>query len=511
MRFLKNYLRATPENKQSSAAIAFLAGIDQIDESCPTIAKSIVQQLIDERDYLKLIASENFSSYAVQLAMGNWLTDKYAEGFPHHRFYAGCQNVDAIETDAEESLKKLFGAEEAYVQPHSGIDANLVALWAFLFHRFQTPAPEKFGKKRIEDLTPEEHEELRQEMINQKMMGMALDAGGHLTHGYPRNIFSKMIRSVPYTVDRKSEQIDYAALAKQVKQEKPTILLAGFSAYPRRLNFATLREIADSVGAALFVDMAHFAGLVAGKVFVGEENPIPYADFVTSTTHKTLRGPRGGIVLAKKEYGEVLRRGCPVVLGGPLPHVMAAKAVAFREALQPSFQTYAAGIVENSRALAETLLKEGCRLITGGTDNHMVILDVTPFGLTGLQAEKALRQAHITVNRNMIPFDKQGAWNTSGIRIGTPAVTTLGMRPAEMKKIGKAMVQILRHSEIVSGTDGYKGLVIPKIDPSILQNVKGMIFDLLQEFPIYPEIVFHSPQEKPAQNPSPSFSTRTIE
>lgn len=421
--------------------------------------------------------------------MGNLLTDKYAEGYPYHRFYAGCENVDKLEELAEQELIRLYQCEHAYVQPHSGADANLVALWAILIHRIQNPALEKLGKKSLDELSDEEYEAIRQQLVNQKLMGLSLNSGGHLTHGYRHNISSKILHSVLYDVDPKTERLDYHALAKQVAQEKPLILMAGYSAHPRRLNFAKMREIADQVGATLLVDMAHFAGLVAGGVFTGEFNPIPYAHVVTSTTHKTLRGPRGGFVLCTKEFRETVNKGCPIVLGGPLPHVIAAKAVAFKEANTPSFKEYAQKIVDNAQRLAESFLTQGGRLVTGGTENHLLVLDVSRFGLTGRQAETALQAAHITVNRNAIPFDPQGPWYTSGIRLGTPALTTLGMGKEEMEEIAAIIFSILSHT---------KPNVVPKTgqpskaqfltEPEALEAAQQQVRELLGRFPLYPEI-----------------------
>ena len=267
---LQEYLNGKTADKLHTATVAYLAALDQIETVYPEIAASIVQELADQRSHLKLIASENYSSYAVQLAMGNWLTDKYAEGYPHHRFYAGCENIDLIEERAENELKALFGAECAYVQPHSGADANLVAFWTILVQRYQNPEIEKLGKKSLDELSPEEYEKVRKLLLDQKVLGMSLNSGGHLTHGYRHNISSKFMKAVHYEVERESERIDYGKLAEQAQLEKPAILLAGYSAHPCRLNFAKMREIADSVGAILMVDMAHFAGLVAGKVFTGE-------------------------------------------------------------------------------------------------------------------------------------------------------------------------------------------------------------------------------------------------
>lgn len=490
MSLLENYFTKVPEHQRNKAAIAYLAALDYIEAHTPDIRNSILQELKDQRSHLKLIASENFSSLAVQLAMGNLLTDKYAEGFAHHRFYAGCENVDTVEESAINELKAMFGCEGAYVQPHSGADANLVAFWSILVHRIQNPAIEKLGKKSLDDLSPDEYETVRQLMLNQKIMGMSLNSGGHLTHGYRHNISSKMMKAVLYDVDPKTELIDYKALSDMAMREKPNILLAGYSAHPRKINFAKMREIADSVGAVLMVDMAHFAGLVAGKVFTGEYDPIPYAQIVTSTTHKTLRGPRGGFVLCIKEFLDVVNKGCPLVLGGPLPHVMAAKAIAFKEANTPLFCQYAQKIVDNMQALANQFQKRGVRLVTGGTENHLLILDLTKFGLTGRHAETALRQAMLTVNRNAIPFDQNGPWYTSGIRMGAAAVTTLGMGPEEMVEIADITVDILTNTKPTLNTKtGQPSKAQAQTDPAILEKAKKRVSIILQQYPLYPEIV----------------------
>lgn len=503
---LKHYLAKTNPEKQSSAAIAFLAALDHIDSTNPLVAKTIAQELKDQRSHLKLIASENYSSLAVQLAMGNLLTDKYAEGYSNHRFYAGCENIDTLETLAQDELKGLFGAEHAYVQPHSGADANLVAFWSIIVNKIQNKEIERLGKKSLDELTPEEYEKVRQLLVNQKILGMSLNSGGHLTHGYRHNVSSKMMQAFFYDVDPKTELIDYKALAKQAQEVKPLILLAGYSAHPRKLNFAKMREIADSVGAVLMVDMAHFAGLVAGKALQGEYDPIPYADIVTSTTHKTLRGPRGGFVLSKNEFAETLNKGCPLVLGGPLPHVIAAKAIAFKEANTPEFRQYAKKVIENAQSFAESIMQKGIRLVTGGTENHMVILDLNKFGITGRHAESALRQAYLTVNRNAIPFDTNGPWYTSGVRIGTPAITTLGMGKAEMQEIADITVDILSHTTptIVEKT-GQPSKAACKVDPKVLQRSQERILDLLRNFPLYPEIDLN--HENKAGIPQASIST----
>ena len=488
--YLKHYLTGVPQDEQTSAAIAFLAGLDAIADHSPEITESIVKELRDQRSHLKLIASENFCSLPVQLAMGNLLTDKYSEGFVAHRFYAGCENVDAIEGRAAHLAKQIFGADHAYVQPHSGADANLVAFWAILVQRIQSKEIERLGKKSLDELTPEEYESVRQLLVNQKMMGLSLSSGGHLTHGYRHNISAKIMRSVSYDVNPKTGMIDYAQLKEQVLREKPLILIAGYSAYPRLIDFAKMREIADLVGAVLFVDMAHFAGLVAGKVMVGNYNPIPFAHIVTSTTHKTLRGPRGGLVLCKEEFREAVDKGCPIVLGGPLPHVMAAKAIAFQEAATPEFCAYAQQIVDNSRALAAALMERGVKVLTNGTDNHLLVMDVmASFGLTGRQAETILREARLTVNRNSIPQDINGPWYTSGIRMGTPAMTTLGMKEREMREIASLLVDLLKCAipEIVEKTNA-PSKAKAKVPQPMLQKTQERVNELLSHFPLYPEL-----------------------
>lgn len=486
---LSRYLSKTSSKQHNSAAIAYLAALDHIDTVAPQISNSIIQELKDQRSHLKLIASENFSSLAVQLAMGNLLTDKYAEGYAHHRFYAGCENVDALEETAQEELKKLFNCSHAYVQPHSGADANLVAFWTIMVQRIQNKEIEKLGKKTLDELSEKEYEQIRQLLVNQKVLGMSLNSGGHLTHGYRHNVSSKMMQAFHYDVDPKTELLDYAALAKLARELKPTILLAGYSAHPRKLNFAKMREIADAVGAVLMVDMAHFAGLVAGKVFTGDYNPIPFGHIVTSTTHKTLRGPRGGIVICQPEFAETLNKGCPLVLGGPLPHVIAAKAIAFKEANAPGFATYAKNIVDNAFTLGQALQEKGIRLVTGGTENHMVILDLSRFGLTGRHAETALRQALLTVNRNAIPFDLNGPWYTSGIRMGTPAMTTLGMGKEEMHEIADITFEVLNHTTpSIAPKTGQRSKAACEVEKSVLERCQSRVRALLNQFPLYPEI-----------------------
>jgi glycine hydroxymethyltransferase len=487
---LENYLRRVESAKRRLDVIGYLAALDHLSSVNPTIATHVLQELRTQRSTLKLIASENYSSLSVQLAMGNLLTDKYSEGYPFHRFYAGCENVDAIEAEATSSACQVFGAHHAYVQPHSGADANLVAFWAILTQRVQHPILDKLGKKNLDDLTAVEFETLRQQLCNQKFLGMDLSSGGHLTHGFRQNVSAKMMRAVTYKVHPATHLLDYSTIATIARAEKPLILLAGYSAYPRRINFAKMREIADEVGAVLMVDMAHFAGLVAGKAFQGEDNPIPYAHIVTSTTHKTLRGPRGGFVLSTAEFAESVDKGCPYVLGGPLPHVIAAKAIGFKEALNDTFCTYAQKIIENARALADGLMKRGIVVVTGGTDNHLVLIDVSKLGITGRIAENALTAAGITVNRNMVPFDPNGAWYTSGIRLGSAALTTLGMGKEEMDEIADLIANILFHTHpLVNGQTGQGGKAKGETDKATLAATHDRIRSLLHNYPLYPDLI----------------------
>ncbi len=441
---------STPEQQAFENLIAVVSRV------APEIARPIVQELFDQGRNLKMIASENYSSLAVQFAMANLLTDKYAEGYVEYegdikprRFYAGCENVDAIEAQTARWACELFGAEHAYVQPHSGADANLIAFWSILTNRVEAPA---VGDKNPATMSHEEWEVVRQKLGNQRLLGPGLYSGGHLTHGFRHNVSAKMFEAFSYSVSEETGLLDYDAIAKQAKEVKPLILIAGYSAYPRKVDFAKMRQIADDVGAVLMVDMAHFAGLVAGKVFTGDFDPVPHAQVVTTTTHKTLRGPRGGMVLSTKEFRDTLNRGCPLVAGGPLPHVMAAKGVCFKEALQPGFRDYAAQIVKNASALAASLEKRGVKVLTGGTENHLVLIDLTDRGYTGRQAEEAFRECKITLNRNTIPFDENGAWYTSGLRAGTAALTTIGMKEAEMDEVASIYATILDHMESKPGS-----------------------------------------------------------
>jgi glycine hydroxymethyltransferase len=475
-------IQATPD-RLSPETVAYAAVLDVVSAVAPEVAASIEAELADQRSHLKLIASENYASPAVLLAMGNWLSDKYAEGSPFHRFYAGCENVDAIESRADELAKALFDSDHAYVQPHSGIDANLVAFWSILTDRIEGPVLERLGRKDLLSLSEEEWAGLRREFGNQRMLGMALDAGGHLTHGFRPNISGKLFDLSRYSVDPQSGLIDYDQVRERALEVRPLVLLAGYSSYPRKINFRVFREIADEVGATFMVDMAHFAGLVAGKVFTGDFDPVRHAHIVTTTTHKTLRGPRGGMVLCEERLGPIVDRGCPLVLGGPLPHVMAAKAVGLTEASRPEFATYARQVVDNAATMAEALQSKGTAVVTGGTDNHLLLMDVRPFGLTGRQAESALREAGVTVNRNVIPYDPNGAWYTSGVRVGTPAATTLGMGAAEMREIASIMHGVLSATEADPSSKARF-----QLPDAVRDGARKRVADLLAAFPLYPKI-----------------------
>jgi glycine hydroxymethyltransferase len=485
---LDRYLERAAGQPLDRGAVGFFAGLDQVASVSPSVAVSIAREVEAQRTHLKLIASENYSSLAVQLAHANLLTDKYAEGVPQHRFYAGCENVDAIETEAARLACELFGADHAYVQPHSGADANLVAFLAILSERAQKPLVEQLGYKNLVDIPREQWQEVRTAFCNQRLLALDFYSGGHLTHGYRFNISARLFDARSYTVDRATGLLDLDALRAQVQEVRPLILLAGYSAYPRKIDFARMREIADEVGATFMVDMAHFAGLVAGKVFTGAYDPVPHAHVVTSTTHKTLRGPRGGIVLSSVEYADAVDKGCPAVLGGPLPHVMAAKVIALQEAAQPTFAEYAARIVENAQTLAAALQKHGMTVATGGTDNHIVLADVAAsFGLTGRQAESALRTVGMTLNRNSLPFDVNGPWYTSGLRLGTPALTTLGMGAAEVEEIAEVMTNVLRATTPVV-SNGTPSKAKYTTEPQAEAEAKSRMAALCEQFPVYPEI-----------------------
>jgi glycine hydroxymethyltransferase len=472
----------SPESAAMRSALSVISAVE------PGVAAAIADELTAQRESLKLIASENYASMAVLLAMGNWLSDKYAEGTAGHRFYAGCAQVDRVEELAAGHARELFGAEHAYVQPHSGIDANLVAYWAILAHRIEEPALQRAGVRHVNDMSEQDWETLRHDLGNQRMLGMSLDAGGHLTHGFRPNISGKMFHQRTYGTDPGTGLLDYAALRASAREFKPLILVAGYSAYPRRVNFATMREIADEVGATLLVDMAHFAGLVAGKVLTGDFDPVQHAHVVTTTTHKTLRGPRGGMVLCQREFADAVDKGCPMVLGGPLAHIMAAKAVALAEARQPAFRDYAQRVVDNAQALAAGLLSRGTRLVSGGTDNHLVLLDVGGYGLTGRQAESALLDSGIVTNRNAIPQDPNGAWYTSGIRIGTPALTTRGLGGAEMDAIAGLMHEALSQTKPGTTSAGAPSKASYQLDPAVSGRIAKQATELLADFPLYPSV-----------------------
>lgn len=375
---------------------------DNLKKSDPAIMDSIEKELKRQRDNIELIASENIVTESVMEAMGSYLTNKYAEGYPGKRYYGGCEHVDVVENLAIDRIKELFGAEHANVQPHSGANANIAVYFATL----------KPGDK---------------------VLGMNLSHGGHLTHGSPVNISGVNYNFVEYGVEEGTEIIDYDKLEAQAIAENPKMIVAGYSAYARTLDFKRFKEIADKVGAYLMVDMAHFAGLVAAGLY---PNPVPYADFVTSTTHKTLRGPRGGVILCKEKYAKMIDKSIfPGIQGGPLMHVIAGKAVAFGEALSPEFKTYQEQVIKNAKVLAEELQNQGFRIVTGGTDNHLMLVDVKAIGLTGKEAETLLDEVKVTVNKNTIPFDTESPFVTSGLRIGTPAITTRGMKEEDMKEI----------------------------------------------------------------------------
>jgi glycine hydroxymethyltransferase len=355
---VKAYLSSTRPAKIDSGFLAYIANLAEVSKVAPQVAVSIVKELSDQRSNLKLIASENYCSLSTQCAMANLLTDKYAEGIPRHRFYAGCGNVDDVEEYAAQQACKLFGCDHAYVQPHSGADANLIAYWAILNAKVLAPALDKLADTNPAHMSRPDWDTLRRAAGNQRLLGMDYYSGGHLTHGYRQNVSAQMFDAYTYSVNKETGLLDYAELEKMALEIRPLILLAGYSAYPRAISFKRLREIADKAGSVLMVDMAHFAGLVAGGVFTGECNPVAHAHVVTTTTHKTLRGPRGGLVLCTKEFAEHVDKGCPLVIGGPLEHIVAAKAVALTEANTPGFKTYAKKIVENSSALAQACIDE---------------------------------------------------------------------------------------------------------------------------------------------------------
>ena len=405
-------------------------------EADPDISAAIDNETRRQHQGLELIASENFVSEAVLEAMGSVFTNKYAEGYPGKRYYGGCEYADVVENLARDRAKELFGAEHANVQPHSGSSANMEAYAAVL-------------------------------QPGDTILGLNLAHGGHLTHGHHLNFSGKTYRIVPYGVTKETETIDYDDLEKLAEKERPKLIIGGGSAYPRIIDFARMRQIADKVGALFLVDMAHFAGLVAGGV---HPSPVPHAQIVTTTTHKTLRGPRAGMILSRQEFGAAIDKVVfPGMQGGPLLHIIAAKAVCFREALQPEFRDYARQIVANAKVLAETLAAEGFRIISGGTDTHLMLVDVFSKGMLGSDAEKALGEAAITVNKNAIPFDTNPPMKPSGIRIGTPALTTRGMKEAEMRQVGRWIAEALNNRN----------------DASSLNGIRRKVLELAEAFPLY--------------------------
>jgi glycine hydroxymethyltransferase len=394
------------------------------------------QELDRQNTHLELIASENIASRAVMAAQGSVMTNKYAEGYPDKRYYGGCEFVDVAEKLAIDRAQKLFGADYTNVQPHSGSQANMAAYFAVL-------------------------------QPGDTVLGMDLSHGGHLTHGAKASFSGQFYRFIHYGVDKESGRIDYAALRRLAREHRPKLIVAGASAYPRILDFEAFASICAEVDAYLMVDMAHIAGLVATGL---HPSPVPYAHIVTSTTHKTLRGPRGGLILSRDEFKDKLRSEVfPGIQGGPLMHVIAAKAVAFKEALAPQFKTYQQQVLVNAQTLAECLLNAGLHLVSGGTDNHLMLVDLSRWNITGKDAEKALGQAGITVNKNTVPFDQRGPFVTSGIRLGTPFVTSRGIRTEEMKRIGAMIIQVLQHMA----------------DPTVLEKIRCQVAELCQSHPLY--------------------------
>lgn len=405
----------------------------------PNIKAVIDQELMRQRDKLEMIASENIVSQAVMEAQGSVLTNKYAEGYPGKRYYGGCEHVDVVETLAIERAKRLFGAEHANVQPHSGSQANFAVYFAML----------KPGDT---------------------IVGMNLSHGGHLTHGSPVNVSGKYFNVVPYGVNAETQQIDYDEFRKIVLESKPKLIIAGGSAYGRQIDFKKMADVAHEVGAIFMVDMAHFAGLVAAGL---HPNPVEYADIVTTTTHKTLRGPRGGMILCKEEYAKAIDKSVfPGIQGGPLMHVIAAKAVAFGEALQPEFKEYAEQVIKNAKVLAAELMAKGLTIVSGGTDTHVMLVDVRNTGLTGKEAEHLLDEIGITANKNTIPFDPASPFVTSGVRLGTPALTTRGLKEDDMKEIADIIATVLQNPE----------------DTAKHQDAAKRVAALCEKYPLYPNL-----------------------
>ncbi len=412
--------------------------ISLIAESDPEVAGALKAELLRQQNNIELIASENFVSEAVMAAAGSHLTNKYAEGYPAHRYYGGCQCVDIVEELARNRLKELFGCEYCNVQPHSGASANLAVLFAAC-------------------------------NTGDTVMGMNLAHGGHLSHGSPVNISGKYFNIVPYGVSEKDEVIDYDEMERIATECKPKVIISGASAYSRVIDFKRIREICDKCGALMFVDIAHIAGLVAAGI---HPSPVPYADFVTTTTHKTLRGPRGGVIMCKEEWGKAIDKAVfPGVQGGPLMHIIAAKAVAFKEALSPQFKTYQNQIVKNAAAMAQQFKKCGVKMVSGGTDNHLILLNLTDKNMTGKELEKLLDEVHITVNKNAVPFDIQKPFVTSGIRVGTPAITSRGMKEGEAAKIAELIYEIIEKRE------------------NAFERVSNEVAKLCAAFPLYADCV----------------------
>ena len=469
--------------------------LEEINKVAPEVGEIIEHELIDQRSYLKMIASENYCSPAVMACQATILTDKYSEGYPNHRYYAGCGNIDELEELGQEYACKLFNADHAYLQPSTGSDCNLMAYWAILkaevieplFKIIQQNHMETDGKviKTYSDLAKFEWDAIREECHNKKLLGMDYYSGGHLTHGYRQNISAQMFDVYSYGVGDDG-LLDYDSIEEMAVTLKPLILLAGYSAYPRKINFKRFREIADKCGAVLMVDMAHFAGLVAGKVFTGEYNPVEYADIVTTTTHKTFRGPRGGMILCRQWLADYVDNSCPTCNGGQLPQVLASKVVALKEAMTDEYKDYAQQIVKNSNALADTLMKEGIKVQTNGSDNHIVLIDVSTLGLNGRQAEYILRECHITTNRNALPNDPNGPWYTSGVRLGVSALTTLGMKEDEMRMIGNWIAEVLKGSEHISLKDGGESKNKVKLENK--KDFVDKVTELLEKFPAYKEL-----------------------
>ncbi|SFE61448.1 serine hydroxymethyltransferase [Alteribacillus iranensis] len=413
--------------------------MDSLKKQDPSVFGAIQDELQRQRDKIELIASENFVSQAVMEAQGSVLTNKYAEGYPGRRYYGGCEYVDVVEDLARDRAKEIFGADHVNVQPHSGAQANMAVYFTALEH-------------------------------GDTVLGMNLSHGGHLTHGSPVNFSGVQYNFVEYGVTKEDQTIDYDIVREAAKEHQPKMIVAGASAYPREINFEKFREIADEVGAYLMVDMAHIAGLVATGI---HPNPVPHAHFVTTTTHKTLRGPRGGMVLCKEEFAKKIDKSVfPGLQGGPLMHVIAAKAVAFGEALQDDFKTYTQNIVKNAKKLGETLKREGIDLVSGGTDNHLLLLDLQSLNVTGKVAEKALDEAGLTTNKNAIPFDPESPFVTSGIRIGTAAVTSRGFGEQEMEEVGSIMALVLKNHD----------------NEEKLKEAAERVDALTAKFPMYPEL-----------------------